>query len=246
MTTPSSDTPSSETQVILLIDLATDNPIDPARLEALIPPAQRRHLLRLSDFGAKAAARGTSVRERRTWVTSINRMLAKAYPRSTGVGPTWRIDLIELPNGPAIEALSTGQALRGRRKNQHRPTLIVADDLQNDSHIVSANQRELSHKWFHGSLLPAGDKRSNIVELTPHGCTAIEAAQSAVRELDFALLARTLNDREQQRLAQLLRKLLVSLEPRHAATKATRAAGGAAPRHLATTAARWRPVADRP
>jgi hypothetical protein len=96
---------------------------------------------------------------------AANRLLAKAYPRSTGAGPTWRTDLIELPNGPVIEALSTGQRLRGRRKNQHRPTLIVADDLQNDNHIASAAQRDQSREWFHGSLLPAGDKRTNIVNL---------------------------------------------------------------------------------
>jgi predicted phage terminase large subunit-like protein len=94
-----------------------------------------------------------------------NRLLAKAYPRSTGAGPTWRTDFVELPNGPVIEALSTGQRLRGRRKNEHRPTLIVADDLQNDGHMVSAVQRELSRRWFHGSLLPAGDKRTNVVNL---------------------------------------------------------------------------------
>jgi len=94
-----------------------------------------------------------------------NTLLARAYPRSTGLGPTWRTDLIELPNGPVIEALSTGQRLRGRRKNHHRPSLIVADDLQNDAHIVSAMQRELSYKWFHGTLLPAGDSRTNVVNL---------------------------------------------------------------------------------
>jgi predicted phage terminase large subunit-like protein len=94
-----------------------------------------------------------------------NRLLAKAYPGSTGAGPTWRTDLIELPNGSVIEALSTGQRLRGRRKNHHRPTLIVADDLQNDGHMVSAMQRELSRRWFHGSLLPAGDKLTNIINL---------------------------------------------------------------------------------
>ncbi|HXS80511.1 MAG TPA: hypothetical protein VN818_09515, partial [Gammaproteobacteria bacterium] len=60
--------------------------------------------------------------------------------------------------------------------------------------------------------------------LTPRGQAAIEAAQSAVREFDFALLERTLNGREQQRLAQLLRKLLLSLEPRRASDRA--AVGG--------------------
>jgi DNA-binding MarR family transcriptional regulator len=62
----------------------------------------------------------------------------------------------------------------------------------------------------------AADKRSTLVELTPHGKAAIETAQSAVREFDCALLDRTLNEREQQRLAQLLRKLLMTLEPTRA------------------------------
>jgi predicted phage terminase large subunit-like protein len=109
-----------------------------------------------------------------------NRLLATAYPQSTGRGPTWRIDFIELPNGIAIEALSTGQRLRGRRKNEHRPSLIIADDLQNDSHIASATQRDLSREWFHGSLLPAGDKRTNVVNLA----TALHREALAIQLLE--------------------------------------------------------------
>ena len=64
-----------------------------------------------------------------------------------------------------IEAWSTGQRIRGRRRGEHRPTLIVCDDLQNDSHISSAMQRESSRSWFHGTLLKAGTKRTNVVNL---------------------------------------------------------------------------------
>ena len=49
------------------------------------------------------------------------------------------------------------------------------------------------------------------------GREAIGAVQNAVRDFDSALLERTLTDRDQQRLAQLLRKLLVSLEPQRSA-----------------------------
>ena len=49
------------------------------------------------------------------------------------------------------------------------------------------------------------------------GKTKIGAVQKAVREFDGALLERTLAERDQQRLAQLLRKLLVSLEPQRSA-----------------------------
>lgn len=111
---------------------------------------------------------------------SGNRLLAKVYPQSTGHGPTWRAELIELPNGPVIEALSTGQRIRGRRKNEHRPSLIIGDDLQNDSHISSAAQREVSRQWFHGLLLRAGDKRTNVVNLA----TALHREALAVQLLE--------------------------------------------------------------
>lgn len=94
-----------------------------------------------------------------------NERLAAAYPHATGRGPAWRAELIQLRNGPAIEALSTGQRIRGRRFNEHRPSLIICDDLQNDSHIASARQRETSRNWFHGLLLRAGNTRTNVVNL---------------------------------------------------------------------------------
>jgi predicted phage terminase large subunit-like protein len=94
-----------------------------------------------------------------------NRRLAEFYPRAVGRGPTWRAELVELPTGTAIEALSTGQRIRGRRFNEHRPSLIICDDLQNDSHIASASQREVSRRWFHGLLMRAGDPRTNIINL---------------------------------------------------------------------------------
>jgi len=47
-----------------------------------------------------------------------------------------------------------------------------------------------------------------------------------VREFDSALLERTLSDRDQQRLAQLLRKLLMSLEPQRSAAAVAAAGPG--------------------
>lgn len=65
------------------------------------------------------------------------------------------------------------------------------------------------------------DKRRNLVQLTEIGKAKIARVQQAVRELDRMLLKRTLSARDQERLAQLLRKLLISLEPgKSAAAKA--------------------------
>jgi predicted phage terminase large subunit-like protein len=77
----------------------------------------------------------------------------------------WRGSAIELPNGVRLEAFGTGQNIRGRRRRQHRPTLIVCDDIQNDRHIDSPRARELSRRWFHGTLLPAGTRRTNVIHL---------------------------------------------------------------------------------
>jgi len=94
-----------------------------------------------------------------------NRRLAKDFPEAAGRGLVWRGNSIVLRNGVTIEAYGTGQRIRGRRRREHRPTLIVCDDLQNDGHIRSPLQREYSRDWFHGALLKAGTARTNVVNL---------------------------------------------------------------------------------
>jgi len=94
-----------------------------------------------------------------------NNRLAEDYPQAVGRGRVWRENSIVLKNSVTIEAFGTGQRIRGRRRREHRPTLIICDDLQNDGHIRSAVQREHSHTWFHGMLMKAGTGRTNVVNL---------------------------------------------------------------------------------
>jgi len=94
-----------------------------------------------------------------------NPLIAADYPEAAGKGPLWRATSLQLGNGTVIESFGTGQRLRGRRRRENRPTLIVCDDLQNDGHMASAAQREASRQWFRGTLMKAGTKRTNIVNL---------------------------------------------------------------------------------
>jgi hypothetical protein len=94
-----------------------------------------------------------------------NPLLAEAYPQSCGKGTAWRNGGIKLRNGSVIEAFGTGQRLRGRRRNENRPTLIICDDLQNDQHTVSASAREKSRNWFNSVVLKAGSLQTNIIHL---------------------------------------------------------------------------------
>jgi len=94
-----------------------------------------------------------------------NPLLGDVYPDAVGKGDLWRDGSIRLRNGAIIEAFGTGQRLRGRKRNENRPTLIICDDLQNDQHAVSASAREKSRNWFHGTLLKAGSDRTNVIHL---------------------------------------------------------------------------------
>jgi predicted phage terminase large subunit-like protein len=94
-----------------------------------------------------------------------NHRLAAEYPDVAGRGLLWQSTAIELRNGVVIESYGTGQRIRGRRRRTNRPTLIVCDDLQNDSHIMSALQREATRRWFNGTLLKAGTTVTNVVNL---------------------------------------------------------------------------------
>jgi predicted phage terminase large subunit-like protein len=94
-----------------------------------------------------------------------NPRLAAAYPQAAGRGPIWRAGKIVLRNGVTIEALGTGQRIRGRRARANRPTLVVCDDLQNDRHMQSSLCRQNARTWFHGALLKAGAPGTNFVNL---------------------------------------------------------------------------------
>jgi predicted phage terminase large subunit-like protein len=94
-----------------------------------------------------------------------NELIAKHYPTAVGQGSHWRSNSIELANRVVIESFGTGQSIRGRRRRADRPSLIVCDDVQNDSHMSSATQRQSSSQWFHGTLLNAGTPETNLINL---------------------------------------------------------------------------------
>ena len=75
----------------------------------------------------------------------------------------WKEHQIVLPNGSAIRALGANQGLRGVKHNQHRPSLIIADDLENADTVIFEEQRDRLHRWFSGTLMKAGEPSTNVV-----------------------------------------------------------------------------------
>lgn len=116
------------------------------------------YILIVSDSQSQAEKHLASVR---TELTS-NSKLAEKYPGACGEPLVERHDRIVLKNGVCLEALGTGSKIRGRRHGQHRPSLIIVDDPENDQHRDSALQRERSWEWFSRALMKAGDDKTNV------------------------------------------------------------------------------------
>jgi hypothetical protein len=58
---------------------------------------------------------------------------------------------------------AAGQNLRGVRHGKDRPTLIVADDLEDKLQVASEEQRSKLADWFNSTLLKAGTPETNVI-----------------------------------------------------------------------------------
>lgn len=92
-----------------------------------------------------------------------NDQLAARYPQAYGEGPTWNQDQIITRNGVKIHALGAGKSFRGRSFRQHRPGLVIVDDLDSDEAVMSENQRNKMWSWFSKVLIPIGNERTNFL-----------------------------------------------------------------------------------
>ena len=78
-------------------------------------------------------------------------------------GKVWKSSVILLQNGCRIDAVGSGQKLRGRRHGARRPDLILLDDIENDQEVLSADSRRKLERWYFSAVSKAGDKYTDIV-----------------------------------------------------------------------------------
>lgn len=71
----------------------------------------------------------------------------------------WRNTSLVIPNyGARIMAVSVDQSVRGLRHTQHRPDLIVCNDIEDLESVQTRESRNKTRNWVVGELLPAGDR----------------------------------------------------------------------------------------
>jgi len=120
------------------------------------------YILIISDTQSQARAFLSAIKDE----LEDNEQLARDYPRATGrARRVWSQDRIVTNNGVTVEVLGTGAKIRGRRKRQFRPTLIIIDDMENDDHAFSPILRERTWVWLTKAVLKAGSPRTNVIVL---------------------------------------------------------------------------------
>jgi predicted phage terminase large subunit-like protein len=62
-----------------------------------------------------------------------------------------------------ITAVSTEQSIRGLRHNQHRPDLIICDDVEDLASVKTRDGRNKTYQWFTSEVVPTGDRNTRIV-----------------------------------------------------------------------------------
>jgi len=88
-----------------------------------------------------------------------------AEPPGAKPGPErWRKADIITRNGVKVLALGAGQKVRGRKHREHRPSLIILDDIESEADACSADQRESKMEWFKKAVMKAGTTaQTNVV-----------------------------------------------------------------------------------
>ena len=78
----------------------------------------------------------------------------------------WRATSIVLKNyGARITVASIDKAIRGIKHRQHRPDLIICDDLENLDIVKTQENRDKTFNWLMGDVIPLGDKNTRLMIL---------------------------------------------------------------------------------
>lgn len=78
-------------------------------------------------------------------------------------GDVWGESELETANGVRIVCRGAEQKIRGLKWKQHRPDLIVVDDLENDELVANKERRVKLERWFFGSVLPALSDNGRLI-----------------------------------------------------------------------------------
>lgn len=73
------------------------------------------------------------------------------------------VSLVFSKSGARITVASSEQSIRGLRHKQHRPDLIIGDDVEDIASTKTREGRNKTHQWLTSEVIPAGDRGTRLV-----------------------------------------------------------------------------------
>ncbi len=71
--------------------------------------------------------------------------------------------LVFKKHGARITVASTEQSIRGIRHNEHRPDLLICDDVEDVQSAKTREGREKTYNWLRGEVIPTGDRKTRLI-----------------------------------------------------------------------------------
>jgi predicted phage terminase large subunit-like protein len=129
-------------------------------LWAILGEQQKKFVLILSQ----------TQRQARQHLVNLKRELESNALLRSDLGPfkeetdEWGALALVIPKYNArIMAASTEQSVRGLRHGEHRPDLIICDDIEDLESVKTKEGRDKTHQWLTGDVIPSGDQNTRVV-----------------------------------------------------------------------------------
>lgn len=127
---------------------------------AIVGAQQKKFVLILSQTQTQA----------RLHMANIKRELESNDLLKADIGPfeevsdEWGSNSIVISKyGARITVASTEQSIRGLRHGEHRPDLVICDDVEDLNSVKTREGRDKTFQWLVGEVLPIGDQETKIV-----------------------------------------------------------------------------------
>lgn len=127
---------------------------------AILGIQQKKFVLILSQTQAQAKLHMANIKHE----LETNELLKADIGPFEEVSDEWGSNSIVLTNfGARITIASTEQSIRGLRHGEHRPDLVICDDVEDLQSVKTKEGRDKTFQWLTGEVLPIGDQGTKIL-----------------------------------------------------------------------------------
>lgn len=127
----------------------------------------RRYIVIASDTYSQAVQRIETISTEILTNDKLRALYPDLRPDYDALGHVvaWRDDELALANGVRIVGVGAGKAIRGAKKGEHRPDLLLLDDLEDETSVATEAAREKRLRWLLRVALALGDNRRPVSAL---------------------------------------------------------------------------------